>query len=250
MTLRTLSVACAALALGACGGLLETTIPAPQSYVLRLPARATPAADGKAGTLLLQRPEAGPGLDSDRIVLLRSDNRFDTYAASRWAAPAPDLLEASIVEGLRGGGAFSAVFDDSSPYAPRYDLRCAMRRFEADYTSEGGGSGSGGAPTIFVVLDCTLGRHRDRALLASFTAQGSAVARADRLNDVVAAFNAATLTAVTELERQAAAAVANEPTPAPATPTTPKTKPGRQKVDRPVPSIARYSQYVPCDGSA
>ena len=207
MKFRALAVSLGALGLSACGGLLETTIPAPQSYVLRLPERTTPAASNRTGTLLLQRPEAGPGLDSDRIVLLRSDSRFDTYAASRWAAPAPDMLESLILDALRGGGAFAAVFDDSSPYAPRFDLRCTLRRFEADYTAGAGAS----APVVFVALDCTLGRHRDRALLASFTAQGSAVARADRLNDVVAAFTAATQAAVTELERQAAAAVANEP---------------------------------------
>jgi ABC-type uncharacterized transport system auxiliary subunit len=214
MKFRVLAVSVGALALAACGGLLETTLPAPQSYVLRLPARTAPPAATPAGSLLLQRPEAGPGLDSDRIALLRSDSRFDSYAASRWAAPAPDLVESVIVDGLRGGGAFSAVFDDSAPYAPHYDLRCALRRFEADYTSEGAGLG-GGAPTVFVVLDCTLGRHRDRKLLGSFTAQGSAVAGDDRLNDVIAAFNAATVTAVGELERLSAAAVANEPAPAP-----------------------------------
>jgi ABC-type uncharacterized transport system auxiliary subunit len=216
MKFRVLAVSCGALFLGACGSLLETTIPAPQSYVLRLPARPAPTTPGRAGTLLLQRPEPGPGLDSDRIVLLRSDSRFDTYAASRWATAAPDMLEALIVDGLRAGGAFAAVFDDTSPYAPVYDLRCAMRRFEADYTSEGNvaGTASGNGPTIVVALDCTLGRHRDRTLLASFTAQGSAPARADRVNDIVAAFGAATLTAVGELERQAAAAVADEPAPA------------------------------------
>jgi ABC-type uncharacterized transport system auxiliary subunit len=215
MKFRVLAVACGALFLTACGGLLETTIPAPQSYVLRLPARPTPATPSRAGTLLLQRPEPGPGLDSDRIVLLRSDSRFDTYAASRWATAAPDMLEALIVESLRGGGAFSAVFDDTSPYAPVYDLRCTMRRFEADYTAETKDLNMGGNwPVVFVTLDCTLGRHRDRTLLASFTAQGSAPARADRLNDIVAAFGAATLTAVNELERQVAAAVASEPAPA------------------------------------
>ena len=64
---------------------------------------------------------------------------------------------------------------------------------------------------MFVAFDCTLGRHRDRELLSSFTAQGSAVAAADRLNDVVAAFETAATAAVSELEKQAAAAVANEP---------------------------------------
>ena len=188
--------------LGGCGGLLETTIPAPQAYVLRLTPRAPASPPATPyGTLQLQRPEAGPGLDSDRIALLRSDNRFDFYAASRWAAPAPDLVESVILDALRAGGSFTAVFDDTSPYAPRYSLRVTMRRFEADY------SASGGAPTVYVVLDCTLGRHRDRELLASFTAQGSAVAGEDRLTAVVAAFDAASVAAMAQLEQSVATAL-------------------------------------------
>lgn len=205
MKIRVLGFLSGTLAIAGCGSLLESELPAPQAYVLRLPVREAPAVSTHAGSVLLQRPEAGPGLESDRIVLLRSDRRFDYYAASRWASPAPDLVESVMVEGLRASGAFSAVFDDSAPYAPRYNLRCAMRRFEADYTK------GGNAPTVFVTLDCTLGRHRDRELLASFTAQGSEVAGDDRLNAVVAAFDTATATAVGELVRQAAAAVANEP---------------------------------------
>lgn len=202
----------AALLCSACGSLLDSKLAAPQSYVLRLPAReaTTPGNTRPAGSVLLQRPHAGPGLDSDHIVLLRSDNRFDFYAASLWAAPAPDMIASFIVDGLRASGSFSAVFDDTSPYAPKYDLRCTLRRFESDYvTSRQNGGGS--APTVFVAFDCTLGRHRDRELLSSFTAQGSAVASADRLSEVVAAFQSAATAAVGELEKQAAAAVVNEP---------------------------------------
>lgn len=208
MKFRLLGSLTATLALAGCGSLLESDIPAAQSYVLRLPAReaTTPANPSPAASVLVQRPKAGPGLDSDRIVLLRSDSRFDFYAASRWAAPAPDMLSSFIIDGLRANGAFAAVFDDTAPYAPRYNLRCTLRRFESDYTANGGG-----APTVFVAFDCTLGRHRDRELLASFTAQGSSMSRADRLNDVVAAFETASTAAVAELEKQVAAAVANEP---------------------------------------
>jgi ABC-type uncharacterized transport system auxiliary subunit len=56
------------------------------------------------------------------------------------------------------------VLDDTAPYAPRYNLRCGLNRFEADYTA------GGSAPKIQVVLDCTFGRYRDRTLLANFTA--------------------------------------------------------------------------------
>lgn len=211
MKLRTV-LFLASSGLAGCGSLLDSELPAPQAYVLRLPAReaTTPANTQPAGSVLLQRPQAGPGLDSDRIVLLRSDSRFDFYAASRWAAPAPDMIASFIVDSLRASGSFSSVFDDTSPYAPRYDLRCTLRRFEADYTK------GGRAPTVFVAFDCTLGRHRDRELLASFTAQGSAAAADDRLNEVVAAFERAATTAVAELEKQAAAAVAPEPRDSPA----------------------------------
>ena len=97
------------------------------------------------------------------------------------------------------------MFDDTAPFAPRYNLRVTLRRFEVDYTS------GGHAPTVHVVLDCTLGRHRDRELLASFTAEGSALASEDRLNAVVAAFEAAMATAVGQIEQATAAAVASQP---------------------------------------
>jgi cholesterol transport system auxiliary component len=189
-------------AVSGCGGVFDSKIAAPQIYVLRLPPGTAPAPALTVGSVLVQRPEAGPGLDSNRIALLRSDRRFDFYSASLWAAPAPDVVESVMVEALRGTNAFSAVFDDAAPFAARYDLRCTMRRFEADYT------GGGGAPIIHAAFDCTLGRHRDRALLASFTAQGSAAASEERLGAVVAAFESATVTAMNELTRAVTTAVA------------------------------------------
>lgn len=194
--------------LAGCGGLFESSLAAPQTYVLRMPASAAPVGtngQAGAGSLLVRRPEAGPGLDSNRIALLRSDRRFDFYAASLWAAPAPDVLESVVIDTLRNAGTFTAVLDDASPFAPRYDLRITVRRFEADYTS-----GGSRAPTVHVVLDCTLGRHRDRALLSSFTVHGSALAEEDRLGAVVAAFEAATAGAMAELTRSTTAAIAAE----------------------------------------
>src|SRR5882672_11031191 len=159
MRFKTALLLLASLALSSCGGFFESELPVSQAYVLRLARPPLPAAATPAGSVRVQRPEAGPGLDSERIALLRSDNRFDFYAASRWAAPAPDLVESVIVAALRATGNFSAVFDDTAPFAPRYNLRVTLRRFEADYTS------GGHAPTVHVALDCTLGRHRDRELL-------------------------------------------------------------------------------------
>lgn len=213
-TIGVVTILGAVTMLAGCGGLLETTVPAPQSYVLRLPPPAAPTAAGAtppaaAGSLLVQRPDAGPGLESERIVLLRSEHRFDFYAASQWAAPAPDIVAGVMVDALRAGGSFSAVFDDHSPYAPRYNLRCGLRRFEADYTET-----NGGAPTVHVALDCTLGRHRDRTLLGNFIVDGAAPASDDRLGAVIAAFDTATQSAMQALVKQIDAALSRETPPA------------------------------------
>ncbi len=195
-----------AIALAGCGGVFESTLPSPQAYVLRLASpqvAPAPAGTARIGTVLVQRPEAGPGLNTDRIALLRADRRFDFYAASRWAAPAPDLISSVVLDHLRASGAFSAVFDDAAAFAPTYNLRISIRRFEADYTS------GSGAPTVHVVLDCTLGRHRDRKMLAAFVARGQAVAQQDRLSAVVAAFESATAAAVGEMGRIATATLMN-----------------------------------------
>ena len=204
MKSRSLLVVPMSLALTSCGSVFESDLDAPQSYVLRLPPAPATEAHGDAGRVVVQRPDTSPGLESERIALVRSEQRFDFYAASRWAAPAPDVISSVMIDTLRASGTFSAVLDDSAPYAARYSLRCTLRRFEADYTK------ASGAPTVFVALDCTLGRRRDRELLASFTAQGSARAAEDRLNAVVAAFESATAAAMSELGRATSAAVANE----------------------------------------
>jgi len=207
----TVAMFAAAATLTGCGGVFDSKIAAPQTYVLRLPAATSTAATPVAGSIMVQRPEAGPGLDSNRIALLRSDRRFDFYSASLWAAPAPDVIEAVIVDALRGTGAFAAVLDDAAAFSPRYDLRCTMRRFEADYT-DGQAGAQGGVPTVQVVLDCTLGRRRDRSLLASFVAQGSARAGEDRLTSVVSAFESATASAVNEITRAVTTAVSSAET--------------------------------------
>jgi cholesterol transport system auxiliary component len=181
------------LLLSGCGGLLESRLASPQSYVLRLPPPETETGDASLGSVLVQRPEAGPGLHTDRIALVRDGGKFDFFEAARWAAPTPDLIESALVDALRATGRYSAVMDDASPFAPRYDLRVSLRRFEADYSM------GGASPVIHVVMDCTLGRRRDRQLLASFTAQGSAHADANRLGAVIAAFESASAAAVAQL---------------------------------------------------
>src|SRR5260370_31882412 len=104
---------------------------------------------------------------------------------SRWPAGVPAVVEAVAVDALRSSGAWSTVQDSASAFSSDYLLQIVIRRFEADY------SVSSAAPEVHVVLDCTVGRRAGREVLDSFVAEGSAAAAANRLGDVVSAFEEA-----------------------------------------------------------
>ncbi|MFZ1906814.1 MAG: ABC-type transport auxiliary lipoprotein family protein [Steroidobacteraceae bacterium] len=208
-----LLTACAALAVTGCTGLFHSTAPPEQTYLLRAPAppaAAAPAVPPGAAlaspaalpSIRVSQPGADPGLNSSRIILVQADHRLNFYSGSRWAGPVPDLVEALTVETLRASGGWQSVQDADSPFPSDYLLRIRVRRFEADYT------GGGPAPEVHVVLDCVVGQREGREVLASFIAQGSATAAADRMSAVVAAFEQATDEALTSLAQQSHTAVA------------------------------------------
>jgi ABC-type uncharacterized transport system auxiliary subunit len=205
--LRAAALWCVLLA--GCTGLLHSNAQPEQTYYLR----ALPAASGASGatgvvavaatgaSLRVATPLANPGLDSSRIMLVQADHRMNFYAGSRWPGTAPEVIGALTVETLRASGEWNWVQDSASAFPADYLLHITVRRFEADY------SGGGGAPQVQVVLDCTLGRREGREVIASFVAQGAATAAADRMSEVVGAFEQATRTALQSLSQQAGAAV-------------------------------------------
>lgn len=202
---------------------LRSSAPAVVSYVLRAaPAgapsegvagassvpTATPGA-ASAASLRVLRPLAGPGLDSDHIALARSDRRLAWYAASRWAAPLPDMLEALAVETFRRAGSWSAVEGSRGIAVPDDLLEIVIRRFEADE------AGSAGPPTVRVALDCTLVRREDRMLVASFTVERAVPASENRLGAVVEAFEHAADAALAAVAERAAPSVRTSRVPSP-----------------------------------
>ena len=208
-------------ALTGCSGLLHSDAQPEQVYYLRAtpadpPSEAAPSV--VEASLRVGHPFAAPGLDSPRIVLIQSDRRMNFYAASRWPASVPDVVESLAVETLRASGAWKSVEDSTSPFPSDYLLQIAVRRFDADYSS------GAAAPEVHVVLDCIVGRREGRDVIASFMAEGSSAAAANRLTDVIAAFENAANTALGSLSEHALEAVRSR---------------ARQKSDRPVPSKNR-----------
>jgi ABC-type uncharacterized transport system auxiliary subunit len=202
--LRHLAPALLALAVAGCSSLLHSNAPPVQIYTLRAPSASDAGTDqtaAVAASVRVAHPRAAPGLETAQIVLLQSDHRMNVYAASAWAADAPMLLESLAVATLRGSGHWRSVQDAESPFPSDYLLQISVAHFDADYSDD-----AGAPPTVQVTLDCTLGKAEGRDIITTFVASGSAVAGANRLGDVVAAFQQATDAAMTSLSQQAAAA--------------------------------------------
>jgi cholesterol transport system auxiliary component len=180
------------MATSGCGG-FHSDRPAAQVYTLD-PVTAQPGPDAtrSAATLLVLRPQAAPGLDTENIALRRGDQRLDYYANSRWPAPLPDFLQSLAVEALRASGKFRSVHSDRSAFAADEVLQIEIRRFQAEYAGEG-------APVVHVQLLATLGHRADRSVVASVSAEGSAPAAENRMQAVVAAFQRAAAAALTDL---------------------------------------------------
>jgi cholesterol transport system auxiliary component len=180
------------LAAAGCGG-LHSDQPPVQVYTLDpVPAesRAEPASG--APSLLVLRPQAAPGLDGEHIALRRSAQRLDYYAASRWPAPLPEFLQSLAIEALRASGKFRGVQPDRGAFAADEVLQIEIRRFQAEYAGEG-------APVVHVQLLATLGHRNDRSVIASVSADSSVPATENRMQAVIAAFQSATATALTDL---------------------------------------------------
>jgi ABC-type uncharacterized transport system auxiliary subunit len=163
-----------------------------QRYLLRAEIAKPSTAAAPAGTIEVLRPSASPGLVGSRIAVLRPGARIDYYANARWVEEAPALLQSQIIDALRTGGRFATVESDTQPFAARYLLSVDIASFQAQYSDAG-------APAVLVTLNCTFGRRTDRSVIASFAAQGTAHASADRLEAVVAAFATATSQAMQQI---------------------------------------------------
>ena len=225
------AVALLCAGLGGCTGLFQSRAQPEQIYYLRAPPAGAAVPPGAVAmlpapgvSLRVGHPLATPGLDSPHIMLVQADHRMNFYAGSRWPAPVADVLEALAVETLRASGAWTSVEDSTSPFPSDYLLQVAVRRFEADYTA------GGAVPEVHVTLDCIIGTRAGRDVVATFLASGTALATANRVGEVVSAFEQATGAALTALSQQAAQAVHAA------------AERAAQNEDRPTPSSSRQSQ--------
>jgi cholesterol transport system auxiliary component len=186
---------CVVLPLAGC---LSTGGKSPTSDIYTLTAPVpTPAdaASASATVLSVLLPETAAGLHGERIALLKAGYRLDYFAASRWSGPLPELVQSLAMAALQAGGRFRSVQNDSAPFAADYVLQLNVQHFEADYSG-------GGPPVVHVVIEATLGRSSDRAIVQTLTAEGSVPAAGDRMVNIINAFEQASGAALVRLTAQ------------------------------------------------
>jgi len=187
--------------LGGCGSLFETHEKPFTVYELK--AGTPPAATARlAATLVVARPRARPGLDSERIAVTLPGQRLDAYGGARWSAPLPEMVESLLIEDFRRAGCWQSVVAGRDAFGGRYLVETGIDAFEADY-----GAG-GAAPVVRVRLSGAIGLAGERRLVATVEGSAEVPAAADRQREVIAAFERAFDQAAAQLVAAADAAAA------------------------------------------
>jgi cholesterol transport system auxiliary component len=186
---------------GCAQGFLDSHADAPQVYRL---AAAPPASGGEPlpAALSVARPRAALSLDTTRIAVVRGGSAFDYFAGVRWSEPAPQMLQQMLVEALVADGCFATTVAAPSRVPAEYLLDVELREFAAFYTA------AGAPPQVRVQWQVTLVDQRAGKRAASFLAEATAIAAANRRDAVVAAFQQASQSAVTDTVARVRAASA------------------------------------------
>ncbi len=168
-------------------------------YVLNA---APPAAEGETlpAVLSIPRPLIQPGLDTDRIALVRPGNELDFYAASRFGEPLPRVLTALVLQSMRGAGGFlTTVGTDRAGLPSDFEMLLTVRRFEAEYLS------GAALPSVQVAIDCMLVSGAPRRVLGRCDAVATEPAAEDRMGEIVRAMERAAQRSLAEVRTKAVA---------------------------------------------
>jgi cholesterol transport system auxiliary component len=204
------AVLAGSLLAGCTSGLLESQVPAPDTYRLGQVARPVdPSAPTPTSTrsssraLTVARPRASRALDTDRIAVVPEPRRFEYYSDVRWAEPAPQMLQQNLVAAFEASGRFAGTVAAPARVPSELMLDVEVRHFEAIAASPGA------TPEVFVQVQSSLVDVRRAQRLTSFVSEARVAAAGNRRDAIVAAFDEASARVVADVvERTATAAPA------------------------------------------
>jgi cholesterol transport system auxiliary component len=183
LTLRAAVALLPSLAAAGCGLLSQ----APDRPLYRVEARLTAAANlpHVPVQLMIASPAASGGIDTHRIALARTPQSLDYYADAEWIDRVPFLVQAALVQGFEKSRAFDAVGGADLGVRADFVLDTTVDDFEAVYDSQTS------PPRVLVRLSVALLAMPDRKIVAQTTISGEETAAANKIPDIVNAFDGA-----------------------------------------------------------
>lgn len=190
-------LAVALMPLGACALADIGGGPAPSLYTLKAPASVVEAGPLASGQLVVEEFSAPAALDTTRIVFQPNENEIAYYANARWSDRSPRMIAALLVETIATTGRFPAVIGPGSNARMDLALVGDIRSFAAHPVAS---AGLGQETTkVRVALYVRLLRARDRSIIASREFSAEAAAPGSGMANVVAAYDAALGTVLTDI---------------------------------------------------
>lgn len=151
----------------------------------RLPSTAAPASSAARLDIGLRvsRPESGPQLAGQRIVVLPEGDRVSIYKGASWSDPAPLLLRNRLLDAFRADGRIAALSSDDRALHADLELDSDLRAFQSEYRN--------GVPEAVIRLDVRLVSSATQRILASRRFEVRQPAAGTQVNEVVRAFGSA-----------------------------------------------------------
>jgi cholesterol transport system auxiliary component len=137
------------------------------------------------GQLLIDVPLAPGGLDTNRIALSRSPVSLDYFADGEWTDQAPRLVQTTLLESFENSRTVTAIDRETIGLGADVVLKPELRHFEAVYDSPNG------PPQVWVVLNVRLVKMPERKIIAQQSFEARYPAAANKIGDIVLAFDEA-----------------------------------------------------------
>lgn len=180
---RVVLVGMASALLGACGGLLPNSGPAPEVFTLTPKNSFRPDLPAVKWQLVVEEPVSAGGLDTNRIVIQPTPFELKYMADSRWSERTPRMVQTLLVESFENTGRIVSVARQSVGLRSDYNLKSELREFQVELAD---GQGS---PVIRVKLNAKLIRQPKQEIVASRNFEEAVPAKSMAIRDIVVAFD-------------------------------------------------------------
>lgn len=175
--LKTATILAAALCLASCS--LGGGRKAAERYSLVAHAVEAPVCRGNI-SIKFHTPNAAPGIDTWRIVVMDKPNHLTFYQGVAWSATAARQVQHFLADSFEQSGMFSTVSTDLDTVPADYDVEMELRAFHIDLTD--------GEPQVRIRLTANITRADGARVLKTLVLTRNAPTHGAKMEGIVAIF--------------------------------------------------------------